>query len=141
MLVLLGEIEYQGPLPRHAQEMDSNKVMEYPARRGGLSPLSFVVRERGCMLLERLTDAVLQGGIHQQTDRHHHEQGHNACGLFEIERRSEQVWIFQKPKTAFRLHLTFIAGSQLPSRPEGVIEFIGGQDETTMVLNEHLTSR
>jgi hypothetical protein len=42
------------------------------------------------MRFERLADAVFQGCIPQQAHGHHHEQRHDAFGLFEIERRSER---------------------------------------------------
>jgi hypothetical protein len=57
MLVLLGQIEHQGPRPRKASQVNPDKVMEHPAGRGVLSPLAFLVRERGLMRLEGLTDA------------------------------------------------------------------------------------
>ena len=34
MLVLLGQIEHQGPLPRKASQVNPDKVMEHPACRG-----------------------------------------------------------------------------------------------------------
>ena len=72
MLVLLGQIEHQGPLPRKASQVNPDKVMEHPACRGVLYPLAFLVRERGMRRVEGLTNAVLSGRIDEQTDRHHH---------------------------------------------------------------------
>ena len=41
MLVLLGQIEHQGPLPRKASQVNPDKVMEHPTCRGVLYPLAF----------------------------------------------------------------------------------------------------
>ena len=70
MLVLLGQIEHQGPLPRTASQVNPDKVMDYPACRGVLYPLACLVRERGMRRLEGLTHAVRSGRIDEPTARH-----------------------------------------------------------------------
>jgi hypothetical protein len=44
------------------------------------------------MGFERLPDAGCQGGRHQSTDGHHHEQGHEALRLCALPRSSRRTW-------------------------------------------------
>jgi hypothetical protein len=85
--VLVGQIEHAEPLPRDVEHMNPHKVVEDPSGGGVLDALAFLVWKRRRVLLERAADAVLSGRIDEQTHRHHHQQGHDAFGFFEIERR------------------------------------------------------
>jgi hypothetical protein len=106
--VLLSEVEDDIGLTRNIQDMNANKVVEYPPRSGVLNAFAFLVWKGGRMLLEGGANPILQGRIHQQADRHHHQQYHDAFGLFEIERGGQKLGGFQKAKAAFRLGLAFI---------------------------------
>ena len=86
MLMFLGEIEDNRPLTCLTQQVDPNKIMKHPPSRRMLNPFSLLVRKRCRMIVERLADTVIQGRIDQQTHRHHHQQRHDALGLFEIAR-------------------------------------------------------
>ncbi len=108
MFVRFVEVQYHGPLPRPDQQMNPSKVVEDPPRRGILDRLSFLIGKCHLMVPEGLADTVLQGGIDQQTHRHHHQQRHEPLGFFEIERRGQKAWIFEEPKAAFGMLLAFI---------------------------------
>jgi len=110
--------------------------MEHPACRGVLPPLAFLVWKRGVLLFECPTDAILYSRIDEQTDGHHHQQGHDAFGLFEIERGGEKLGGFEEAKPAFRMGLAFIAGSQFLGGQQGLVAFIGCKDDTTRLVNE-----
>ena len=86
MLMFLGEIEDNRPLACLTQHVDPHKIMKHPPSRRMLNPLTLLVGKRRLMIVERLADTVFQGRIDQQTHRHHHQQRHDALGLFEIER-------------------------------------------------------
>src|SRR5262244_822717 len=45
----------------------------------------------------------------EQTDRHDHQQGHDALGLFKIERRGQKLRVFEEAKSTFRLGLPFVS--------------------------------
>ena len=92
------------------------------------------------MRLERLANTVLQGCIDQQAHGHHHEQRHDALGLFEVQRGGQKLRVFQKAESALCMDLAFVAGQQLSWGQLGGVECIGGQDETT-VLREPGLSR
>src|SRR5712664_1848965 len=110
--------------------------MEHPACRGVLPPLAFLVWKRGVLLFECPTDAILYSRIDEQTDGHHHQQGHDAFGLFEIERGGEKLGVFEEAKPALRMGLAFIAGSQFLGGQQGLVACIGCEDETTLLVNE-----
>jgi hypothetical protein len=63
MLVLFGEIQHLGPLPRAYEQMNPHKIVQDPPRRWVLHRLTLLVGERRVMLLEGLPDAVLQRRI------------------------------------------------------------------------------
>jgi hypothetical protein len=102
------EVQSQGPLSRPHQQMNPDKVLEDPPRRGRLDRLSFLIRKRRLMVPQGLADAILQGGIDQQTHRHYHQQRHEPRGFFEIERRGQKARIFEEAKAAFGMLLAFI---------------------------------
>jgi hypothetical protein len=138
--MLLREIEHQGSLPREVQQMNPYKVMEDPALGRVLHWLAIVVGRCRVMVLQGFANARLQRHIDQQTHRHHHQQGHDPLGLFEIERRGQQAGIFEEATAAFCMRLAFVACQELLGRSRGVVECIGGEDDTTLLLHERLTS-
>ena len=73
MLVLFRQVDHDGPLLRDEQHMNPDKVMEDPPCGRVLGSFAFLVRKRRPLVLERMANAVFQGRIHQQTDRHHHQ--------------------------------------------------------------------
>jgi hypothetical protein len=59
-LMLLGEVHYQGvPLPRDAEHMNADKVMEHPTCCGVLHQFALLVGKCRVVVQEDLTDAVL----------------------------------------------------------------------------------
>ena len=85
MLMFRGEIEHDRPLACLTEPVNPHKILKHPARRRMLNPFTPLVGKRRRMVVERLTNAVFQGGIHQQTHGHHHQQGHDALRLFQIQ--------------------------------------------------------
>jgi hypothetical protein len=141
MLVRRSEIEHQGPLPRQAQQVNPDKVMEHPACRGVLDSLACLVRERGIMRVEGLTKAVLSGRIDEQADRHHHQQGHEPFGCFERPRGGEKRRGFQQSDAPFCLGLPWVAIEHRLGRQCRCIPFMGGQDATLGLVDKGLTGR
>ena len=109
MLVLFGEIEHQGPLPRGEEQVNPDKILEDPACRWVLDRFACLMRKRRVMLLEGFADAILQSRIDEQTHRHDHQERHNPLGFFAIERRGQKAGVFEEAKAAFRMRLAFIA--------------------------------
>ena len=109
MQVLVGQIEHEEPLPRDVEHMNPHKVVEDPPCGGGLGGFAFLVRKGGLVLLECVADAILEGRIDEQTDGHHHQEGHDTCGFFEIQRRGQKLRVFEEAKPTFCPGLTFVA--------------------------------
>jgi hypothetical protein len=106
----LGEIQHDGvPLPRDAEHMNPDKVMEHPARCGVLHRLALLIRKRGVLLLEGGANTILSSGIYQQAHRHDHQQRHDAFRFFEIERGGQKLRVFEEAKPAFGMPLAFVA--------------------------------
>ena len=83
MLMFVGQIEHEEPLPRDGEPMHPHKVVQDPPRGGVLDALAFLVWKRRPVLLERAADAGLSGRIDEQTNSHHHQQGHDTFGFFQ----------------------------------------------------------
>jgi hypothetical protein len=77
-----------------------------------LDGLPLLVGESRILVLERLSNAIFQGRIHQQADSHDHQQRHDPLGFLEIKGGGQKAWIFQEPKAAFHLLLAFIPRQQ-----------------------------
>jgi hypothetical protein len=112
VLVLVGQIEHEEPLPWDVEPMNSHEVVEHPARGRVLDALAFLGWKRRSVLLERAAAAVLSGGIDEQIDRHDHQQRHDAFRLCQLKRGGQKLRGFQEAKATFRLDLPLIASSQ-----------------------------
>src|SRR5678816_107513 len=121
--------------------MNPNKVVKHPACGRGLDMLAFLVWKRRPRLLERAADAVLSGRIDEQTDGHHHQQGHDAFGFFEIERRGQKLGVFEEAKAALGIRLPFVSGQHLWRWQLGLVQFVRREDETTVLVDKRLTGR
>ena len=86
MLMFLGEIEDHRPLAWLTQQVDPHKIMKHPPSRRMSNPLPLLVGKRCLMIVERLADTVVQGRLDPPRHGHHHQQRHEAFGLFERER-------------------------------------------------------
>jgi hypothetical protein len=67
-----------------------------------------LIRKRRLMVPEGLADAILQGGLDQQTPRHDQQQRHEPRGCFEIARRGHKARIVEEAKAAFGMLLAVI---------------------------------
>ena len=141
VLVLVGQIENHESLARDEEHMNPHEVVEHPACRRILDALAFLVWKCGRMLLEGGANPILQGCIHQQTDGHHHQQGHDAFRLFEIERGRQKLRIFQEAKPAFSPGLPFVSGQHLWRWQLGLVQFVRGKDKTAVLVNTRLAVR
>jgi hypothetical protein len=140
--MLLSEMHHQEvPLPRNAEDMNPAKVLEYPACCRILHRLSLLVGKRRVMVLERLTNPVLSGSIHQQAHGHHHQEGHDPFGCFEIERGGHNLRVFQETHPTFCVSLPLVSVEHLLGCQRRLIQFRGGQDETPVLINQRLTRR
>jgi hypothetical protein len=82
VLVLFRQVDDEGPLLRDEQHVYPDNIMEDPSCGRGLGAFAFLIRKLRALLPERRAKAVFQGCIHQQTDRHHHQQRYDPLGLF-----------------------------------------------------------
>ena len=101
--------EDDGPWPGDESQVNPDKRLEHPACGRVLDRWPLLIGKRYATAFEGLADAIFQGGLHQPTHRHHHQQGHDPLGFFEIEQRGQKARIFKEPKAAFGVLLTFIA--------------------------------
>ncbi len=122
MLVLVGQIQHHASLSWDGEHMHPHAGVEPPACGRVLDALTFLGRKGGFLLLEGGANAILQSGIHQQADGHHHQQCPEAFRLVEREGGGQTLRGFQEAKAAFRLGLPFGAvehgvGGELPLVP------------------------
>lgn len=134
----LCEIAHQAPLPRDQEYMNPDKILEDPPHRRVLHRLPFVVGKGGAAILQRLAHAIRQRRVYQQAHRPHHQERHDPLGLVEIERGGQKAGGFEKTQAAFRQGLALIACSQRLRGSRGVVQCIGGENETTLLADEGL---
>ena len=113
--------------------MNPTEIMEDPARRRILYARPCLIRKRRALILEARTDTIRQCGIDQQAHRHHHQPGHDALGVFQVERSRQKLRGFQEPEAAFDLLLTLVALQARQGRSGDLIAFMGGPQKTTFM--------
>jgi hypothetical protein len=109
MLVLVGQMKHEQPLPRDGEHMNPHEVVKDPPCSRVHNPSPFLVWAGRSVLLEGLADAVFEGRIDESTDGHDHEQGHDPLGLFAIQRRGQKLRVFEEAKPTLRLGLPFVS--------------------------------
>ena len=109
MLVLVGQIEHEEPLPRDGEHMNPHEVVKDPPCRRGHNPSPFLVWEGRSVLLEGRADAVFEGRIDEETDGHDHHQSHDPLGFFEIKRRGQKLRVCAEATPALRLGLPLVS--------------------------------
>ena len=137
--VLVGQIENHEILSQDVEHMNPHEVMEHPACGRGLDALAFLVWKRRPVFLERAANAVRSGGIDEQTDGHHHQQGPDAFGFFERARRGQQLGGFEEAKAACGIRLPCVSGQHHWRWHLGLVQVIRGEDETTVLVDKRLT--
>jgi hypothetical protein len=137
----VSQMDPKGHLLRHDPPMHPDAGVEDPSCRGRLGALTFGVRQCRPVVLECVANAVFPCGIYQPTDRHHQQPRHDPRGLFERPRGGQTRWVFEKSTSVFGLPVTFRAVASLPSRPLVVVEGVGGEDDTTVRVDEGLMGR
>jgi hypothetical protein len=65
--MFIGEIQHDGPLSWSDEEMNSHKIMKHPPGGWFLHTFPLLIGKRRIMPLKRLTNAVLQDRIPQNT--------------------------------------------------------------------------
>lgn len=70
--------------------MNTDEILEHPARRGMRGRLTGLMGKGLPLSWQLLTKAVFQGRLDQQTQRHHPPQGHDALGGFKVERGGQE---------------------------------------------------
>jgi hypothetical protein len=134
VLVLVGQIQNHESLSRDAEHMNPNEVVEHPVCRRVLNALAFLVRKCSLMLLQDHADAVFEGCIDEQTHCHHHQQGHDAFGFFEIERGGQKLRVFEEAKPAFHLGLPFVSSEHRLGGQLALVQFVRREDKTARVV-------
>ena len=139
--MLVGQIEHEEPLPRAIEHMNPHKVVEDPPCGGVLDALAFLVWKGGCVVLERVANAVLSGRIDAQTDGHHHEQGHDTLGLFEREGGGQKWRVCEETKSTFRPGVPFIAVEHRLGGSLLLIQVVCREDTTALLVEACPTVR
>jgi hypothetical protein len=132
--VLVGQIEPQESLSRDVEHMNPHEVMAHPACGRVLEALAFLVRQGRSVVLEGMAEAVLAGRIDESADRHHHQQGHDALGLFEREGRGQTLWGFEEATPTFRPGLPFIAVAPRLGGSLALVQFVRREEKTALLV-------
>ena len=88
------------------------------------------------MLFERCAHAILQGRIHEETQRHHPQECHDVLRLFAREGRGQTARVCAE--ATFGLHWSCGAGSHLLGRQATVVDLMGDEDDATVLVDEGL---
>ena len=118
--------------------MDADHVLADPAGCGVLAGWPLLVWEGRLLGLERLSDAIRQGGIPQPPAGHDHPPGHEPLGGLEIEGGGQHAWLCQAPPAAFHLRLAWIPCQQGLGGAPVLVEVGGGEDDTPLRRHEGL---
>ena len=111
--MLVGQMQNHEAWSRDGEDMPPHEGMEPPACGRVRDALALLVWQRCPRLLKRTADAVLSGGIDEQTDGHPHPQGQDALGFFARERRGQNRRGLEDAQAAFGLSLPCVAGQHL----------------------------
>ena len=141
VLVLVGQIKNHESLSWDVEHMNPHEVVKDPPCSRVRNPSPFLIREGRSMLLKGRADAVFEGRIDEQTDRHDHEQGHDALGFFEREGGSQKLRVFQAAQPTFRLGLPFVSVEHRLGGYRALIPFVRREDKATLLVDERPTVR
>jgi hypothetical protein len=141
VLMSLGESEHEWPLACLTSPVNPDNIMPPPACRRMLKPFPRLMGKRCLMLVERLAKTIGQGGRHQSTHRHHHAQRHEALRLFPVPRGGYNRRGFKTPTPTFRTPWALIPFQKRWRWPWGFGPCVGGQDDTTVLVDERLWGR
>lgn len=141
LLMFRGKIEDDRPLAGLTQEVNAHKRMKDPPRRRIVNLFALWVGKRRLVVFERLADAVFQGGLDEQTHRHHHQQRHDALGCFQREGGGEELRVVQETEPTLSMTLPLVAVEELLRRQLLAVKFGGGQDATTVLVDAGLSGR
>src|SRR5215211_6051154 len=141
LLMLLGEIQHQRPLPWDEEPVNPHNIVKDPPCGGVLYRCALLVRDGAPVVLEGMAHAIRQRRIHEPAHRHHPQERHAPLGLFEIPRRGAKAWLLAEANAAFRMPLALVAREQRRRRELGSVQCVGGQEETTLAVDESLTGR
>ena len=139
MWVLRREMPHGWPWPRAQEQMKSHNLGQAPPRGGVLHRVPLVVGKRRLMVPEGLTDAVLQGRIDEQTDRHDHQPRHDPLGRFASEGRGQTLRVCEEPTAPCRRLLACIACQQGLRCQRSVVKCMRGH-ATPLLRHQRLTS-
>ena len=141
LLMLLGEIQHQRPLPWDEEPVNPHNIVQDPPCGGVLYRCALLVRDGASVVLEGMAHARRQRRLHEPAHRHHPQERHAPLGLFEIPRRGAKAWLLAEANAAFRMPLALVALEQRLRRERGSVQCGGGQEDTTLAVDESLTGR
>jgi len=136
--VLIMHLKYEGPLPRHASQVDAANVLEHPAGCGVLSRLSFLAGEGGLGVRASCSDTLFPGRIDQPAHGHDPQEGHDPLGVLPRERGGQNTWVFENPQAAFHRWLAWIAFQPCQGWSRAVVQGVGRQEDTPRLRDERL---
>ena len=115
--------------------MTSDTRREAPPRCRVLHGSPRVVRTRGAVVLEGVAHAVLQRRRPQHTDRQPHPQGHAPLRRFEGTRCGPHAGGVEDATATFHRRVTRIASEQLLDGQAGLVEGMGGEEDTPLPVD------
>jgi hypothetical protein len=121
--------------------MNAHKRMKHPPGGWILHMFPLWIRKRRVRPLKRLTNAGLQGRLHQPTHGHDHQENHDPPGFFEVARGGQQLGIFHEANPVLPMRLAVVAFQQLLRGQWSGVACVGGQDDTTVLVDAGLSGR
>ena len=139
--MLVGQMQNYESLSRNEEHMNPHEVVEYPACRRVLDARAFLVWKGSLMRLQDRADTVFEGRIDEQTHRHHHQQGHDTLGFFEVERGGQKLRVFEEAKPTFHVGLPFVSSQHRLGGQLALVQFVRCEDKTAVLVNPCLVVR
>lgn len=129
-LVVGIEVQHHlGDLPDQ-KHRDASEELEHPACGGAFRGMAFLVGERLPVFRQALPDAVFEGGVDHQAQRHDGHQGHDALGRLEEQGGRHEQGVLEEAEAALDLLLVFLVGiDDLLVAEDAFVDIVGGDDE------------
>jgi hypothetical protein len=138
-LVLVRQVEPDGPWSRAVSHLNPDTGVEHPPCGRVLEAVALVVQHWCRMRREDVANPRLQGRIHPPADGHHQQPRPEAFRRVAIACSGQHLRVLQEATPTFRLGWACIPSSPLLRGEEGVVEGMGGADDTPLWVDTGLT--
>jgi hypothetical protein len=139
VLVLVRQVAPDGPWSRAVSPMHPDPGVAHPSCGRVLEAVALVVRNWCRMRREDLAKPRLQGRLHPPADGQHQQPRPEACRRVASACSGQHLRVWPEATPTCRLGWACIPSSPLRRGAEGVVECLGGADDTPLWVDTGLT--